>query len=97
MDFKELLKISTVGPSYLRLNQDILRLIKQHMDGPRPLLTCNVCCCTLIQEVNDNLVMSKSYFTDIKKHTHSCYNCSRYKNTKKSLTPNEIRAMCIYT
>ena len=84
MDFFELLKISTLGPPHLRLNEDVLRLIKYFMDNTtKVLLVCHCCECKLLTEKNSEMIMHIEYFTDNNTDTHICYNCSRFKNNTK--------------
>ena len=81
MYFFEFLKISTLGPPHLRLNEDVLRLIKDFMnETTKVLLVCHGCECKLITEKNSKMMMHIEYFTDNDTDTHICYNCSRFKN-----------------
>lgn len=83
MDFFEFIKISTIGPPHLRLNEDVLRLIQEFMSEPQILLVCKNCECTLLTERNNKMCMEIEYFTNIDTDTHVCYNCSRFRNAKK--------------
>ena len=86
MDFFELLKISTIGPSHLRLNEDVLRLIREFMKEPKviiPLLMCKHCECLLLTENNNEMVMHIEYFTDTTTDAHICYDCSHFRNVKR--------------
>lgn len=83
MDFFEFLKISSIGPQHLRLNEDVLRLIHEFMQEPRVLLICQQCECVLLTEKNNEMFMHIEYFTNIDTDTHICYNCSRFKEVKK--------------
>lgn len=89
MDFFEFLKISTIGPQHLRLNEDILRLIHEFMQEPKVLLICQKCECVLLTEKNNEMLMHIEYFThsiciqNIFTDTHICYNCSKFKDMKK--------------
>ena len=84
MDFFELLKMSTLGPPHLRLNEDVLRLIKYFMDDTiKVLLVCHDCECKLLTEKNSEMIMHIEYFTDNNTDTYICYNCSRFKNTTR--------------
>uniref|UniRef100_A0A6C0IXF5 Uncharacterized protein n=1 Tax=viral metagenome TaxID=1070528 RepID=A0A6C0IXF5_9ZZZZ len=83
MDFFELLKISTIGPQHLRLNEDVLRLIQEFMQEPKVLLICKHCECVLLSEKKNIMFMHIEYFTDIEYISHVCYNCSRFKDVKK--------------
>ena len=83
MDFLEFLKISTIGPQHLRLNEDVLMLIQEFMQEPKVLLICNHCECALLTEKNNTMFMHIEYFTHNDKDTHVCYNCSRFKDVKK--------------
>ena len=82
MDFFEFIKISTIGPERLRLNEDVLRLIREFMT-PKVLLVCKYCECTLLMEKNDEICMHIEYFTDTNTDTHVCYDCSKFKNVKR--------------
>jgi len=82
MDFCELVKISTVGPAHLRLNEDVLRLIRDFMNETI-LLVCKHCECILLMERNNQMCMHIEYFTDTHTDTHVCYDCSKFKNAKK--------------
>lgn len=87
MDFFEFLKISTIGPQHLRLNEDVLRLIHKFMQEPKVLLVCQQCECVLLTEKNNEMFMHIEYFTTLNlsndTKTHICYNCSKFKNMKK--------------
>ena len=83
MDFFEFIKISTIGPPHLRLNEDVLRLIREFMNDEKTMLWCNRCGCTLLTEKNHKLCMKIEYFTDINTETHICYNCSSFRNVQK--------------
>ena len=83
MDFFEFLKISTIGPQHLRLNEDLLRLIQEFMQEPKVLLICTHCECLLLTEKNNTMFMHIEYFTDNDTDKHVCYNCSRFKEVKK--------------
>lgn len=80
MNFFEFLKITTIGPQHLRLNEDVLRLIHDFIHEPNVLLICEQCKCVLLTEENNQMFMHTKYFThnDISKHI--CYNCSRNLN-----------------
>jgi hypothetical protein len=83
MDFFEFLKISTIGPQHLRLNEDVLRLIHEFMQEPKVLLICQQCECVLLTDKNNEMFMHIEYFTHNDTDTHICYNCSRFKDVKK--------------
>lgn len=83
MDFFEFLKISTIGPQHLRLNEDVLRLIHEFIQEPKVLLICQQCECVLLTEKNNEMFMHIEYFTHNDTDTHICYNCSRFKDVKK--------------
>lgn len=83
MDFFEFLKISTIGPQHLRLNEDVLRLIHEFMQKPKVLLICQQCECVLLTEKNNEMFMHIEYFTHNDTDTRICYNCSRFKDVKK--------------
>lgn len=78
MDFFELVKLSTIGPLHLRLNQDVLELIKEKMHASKDLLKCDVCQCTVLKDVNGTISMQIQYFTNTTTDTHTCFNCSRW-------------------
>lgn len=87
MDFFEFLKISTIGPQHLRLNEDVLRLIQEFVQEfvqeSKVLLICKYCECVLLTEKNNTMLMHIEYFTHTDTDTHVCYNCSRFKDVKK--------------
>ena len=83
MDFFEFLKISTLGPPHLCLNEDVLRLIRDFMKEPKLLVVCKCCACKLLTQQNNQMIMHTEYFTDTNTDTHICYDCSRFKNMKK--------------
>tara|TARA_Y100000389_G_C17454614_1_gene517230 strand:+ start:591 stop:902 length:312 start_codon:yes stop_codon:yes gene_type:complete len=83
MDFFEFLKISTIGPQHLRLNEDVLRLIQELMNDEKVLLMCKYCECTLLTEKKNEMCMHIEYFTDTNTDTHVCYDCSKFKNVKR--------------
>ena len=83
MDFFEFLKISTKGPQHLRLNEDVLILIRDLMNDPKVLLVCKYCKCKLLTEKNNEMSMHIEYFTDTYTDTHVCYDCSKFKTVKK--------------
>ena len=82
MDFFEFLKISTIGPKHLRLNDDVLRLIREFMEQSKIILMCKYCECVLLTEKNNTMFMHIEYFTDTDTDTHVCYDCSKFKNLK---------------
>lgn len=83
MDFFEFVKISTIGPLHLRLNEDVLRLIRDFMNETKVLLVCRYCECTLLTENNNDMCIHIEYFTDANTDTHVCYDCSKFKNKKR--------------
>lgn len=91
MDFFELVKISTMGPLHLRLNQDVLRLIQKFMQKPKFILVCNKCNCTLLTERNEELFMKIEYFTDTNTDTHTCFDCYKFKGMKKYLSGIDLQ------
>lgn len=93
MDFFELVKISTIGPEHLRLNEDILRLIKEHMKVSKVLLSCRVCGCALLKEMHGVLEMEITYFSDMQTNTHVCYNCSRFNGMEKFMSADDANRM----
>ena len=77
MDFFEFLKISTIGPQHLRLNEDVLSLILELMQESKVLLICKHCECVLLTEKNNTMFMHVEYFTNTDTDTHVCSNCYR--------------------
>ena len=92
MYFFEFLKISTIGPQHLRLNEDVLRLIHEFIQEPKVLLICQQCECVLLTEKNNEMFMHIEYFTHIDTDTHICYNCSRFKDVEKYFGAKHMEA-----
>jgi hypothetical protein len=81
--FLEFIKIATVGPRHLRLNEDVLRLIGAFMQETKIILICKYCGCELLTEKNNKMFMQIEYFTDNSSDTHFCYDCSKFRNVKR--------------
>lgn len=90
MDFFELYKICTIGPSHLRLPDDVLRLIKYYVQLDESSLRCHTCNVIVLRYVDNLMSMDLPYFTDMYANTHTCYNCSKYKHLKMYIRPHEI-------
>jgi hypothetical protein len=84
--FWEFVKITTVGPVYLRLNADVLQLINQLAIDV--LVRCHKCTRPLLLDKNGVLHMRDVYF--LVEDVYLCYQCSIYNELTRDLTATEL-------